>query len=437
MFAGGWTLEAAEAVCAGPQVGSSEILDLLASLVNKSLVMVEHGHYQEARYRLLETIRQYALEKLSESGEAEQSVISIWVISSHWPNALNRECRVPSRRHGSIDWKWSMTTSGRHEVVSGMRERVRAEAGLRVAGSLYWFWNTRGFIKEGSEWLERTLALSASQAPDDLVTRAKTLCKLGVLKFFDKARIEEGLALARTLGPSGRESMALAFLGLGACAFFQADYVRAQSLDEQGLKLFHELGYRWGICEALTYLGITNVALGDYPQAAVLLEELELARQAQDCNEISFALWNLGRVAIAQEDYGKATALFEESLAKYKEIKDYSGITLLLRDLGIAAIRTGDTQKATSCYKEALALYWELGHGDGIAMGLEQLAYIAVCLNSLNELSGCWGRRRRCGNQAVQPCGLSCSLSIRATWKSSVPSLPRPYWLTYGPKVAR
>jgi len=114
-----------------------------------------------------------------------------------------------------------------------------------------------------------------------------------------------------------------------------------------------------------------------------LEESLKLARQARDCNEIGFALWNLGRVAMAQEDYGKATALFEESMAKYKEIKDYSGITFLLRDLGIAAIRTGDTQKATSLYKEAFALFWELGYsgksfeGD-IAIGLEQLAHTAV-----------------------------------------------------------
>ena len=384
VFAGGWTLEAAEAVCAGPQVSSSEILDLLASLVNKSLVMVEQVQDREPRYRLLETIRQYALEKLSESGEAEP------IRNQHLGYFLTLAESAEPEMQGAEQKAWFDRLEVEHDNFRAVLRwsqksgAGRAEAGLRVAGSLYWFWNTRGYIKEGGDWLERTLTLSASQAPADLVTRAKTLCKLGVLKLFDETRIEEGLALARTLGPAGRESMALGFWGLGACASFQADFVRAKSLNEQGLKLFRELGNRWGICETMTSLGATNVALGDYQQAALLLgESLRLARQARDCNEIGYALLNLGRVAMAQEDYGKATALFEESLAQYKEIKNYGGTTLVLRDLGIAAIRTGDSLQASSYYKEAFALFWELGYsgksfeGD-IALGLEQLAHTAV-----------------------------------------------------------
>ena len=386
VFMGGWTLEAAEAVCAGtgaePQVRSEEILDILTSLVNKSLAMVVREHSQEPRYLLLETIRQYVLEKLSESGEGEP------IRNRHLDYFLTLAERAEREMQGADQKAWfdrleveqdNFRAALRWSLESG---EVRVEAGLRVAGSLCWFWFIRGYYREGSEWLERTLTLSTSQAPADLVTRAKALVKLGgYLITFDEARLEEGLALARTLGPAGRESVALGFCRLGELAYFQADYVRAKSLEEEGLKLFRELGHRWGICETLTGLGAANKALGDYQQAAVLLEEsLALARQARDGNEIGFALWQLGGLAKVLEDYGKATALLEESLAQYKEIKNFTGITFSLWELGGAAILKGDMQQATSCYKEALAQYWESGHGDGIAMGLEQLAYIAILL---------------------------------------------------------
>jgi non-specific serine/threonine protein kinase len=382
VFVGGWTLEAAEAVCAStgaePQVRPEEILDLLTSLVNKSLVMVAYELDQEPRYRLLETIRQYVLEKLSESGEGEP------IRNQHLGYFLKLAERAEQEMQGAEQKAWFDRLEVEHDNFrAALRWSLesggaRAEAGLRVAGSLWWFWDIRGYKGEGIDWLERTLTLSASQAPADLVTRAKALCELGVLKF-DPARLEEGLALARTLGPAGRESMALAFWSLGACVGFQADYVQAKSLEEEGLKLFRELGIPWGICDTLTFLGRVNIQMGDYQQAAVLLEEsLRLARQTRNGNEIGFALWHLGLVSMARGDYEQATPLLEESLAQYKEIKNYSGITYLLGDLGIAAIRKGDTQQATSCYKEALTMYWELGYERDTAVGLEQLAHAAV-----------------------------------------------------------
>jgi predicted ATPase len=383
VFMGGGTLEASEAICANvgaeAQVRPEEILDILTSLVNKSLVVVQHEQDREPSYRLLETIRQYVLEKLSESGEGES------IRNQHLGYFLTLAERAEREMHAAGQKAWfdrleeerdNFRAALRWSLESG---EAGAQAGLRLAGSLWWFWYIRTYWNEGVEWLERTLTLSASQVPADLATRAKALCMLGRLKTFDEARMEEGLALARTLGPAGRQSLAFAFWNLGVCVYFQADYIRANSLEEQGLKLFRELGDRWGICETLTSLGMTNIALGDYQQAAVLLEEsLSLARQTRDENEIGFALWRLGELAVAREDYGKATALYEESLAQYKEIKNYSGITLLLWELGNAAIHKGDTHQATSCYKEALAQYWESGHEYGISMGLEHLALAAV-----------------------------------------------------------
>ena len=379
VFAGGWSLAAAKAVWADKAYPEADILDLLGGLVNKSLVQVLRRQGRELTYRLLETIRQYLLEKLSESGEAET------IRDQHLGYFLTLAERAEGEMHG-VDQKACFDRlEGEHDnfraalTWSQKSGEGRAEAGLRVAGSLWWFWYMRGYIKEGCEWLEKFLSLSASQAPDDLVTRAKALCKLGWLKTFDEARIEEGLALARTLGPAGRESMALAFWGLGLSAFFQTDYIRAKSLEEQGLKLFRELGNRWGICVTLAYLGMINTALGEYQQAEILLEQsLQLARQARDGNEIGHSLWILGLAAMAREDYGKATALLEESLAQYKEIKNYPGITFLLSDLGRVAKSKGDPQQMASFYKEVLALHWELGYQSDLAWDLEQLARAAL-----------------------------------------------------------
>jgi predicted ATPase len=388
VFAGGWTLEAAESVCAcsgaEAQAGSGEILDLLDSLVNKSLVTVEHSQDREPRYRLLETIRQYALEKLSGSGEEQATR------DRHLGYFLALAERAEPEMQGAQQRAWFDRVELEHDNLraalgwSQKSGEAGAALGLRVAASLWWFWYVRGYYLEGSHWLEMTLASSASQNPADLLTRAKALCKLGWLKVFDAARFEEGLALARTLGPAGREAIGLAFWGLGVCAYFQADYTRTKSLQEQGLEIFREIGHRWGTGEMLTGLGITNMFLGDLQQAVVLLEEsLKLARQAGDANAIGYALWITGRLAMLREDYDKAAAALEESLARYREIQNYSGITYLLGDLGNAAIRKGDMQKAVACYKELLGLYlkmayWELGYMGDFAVGLEQLARAAV-----------------------------------------------------------
>ena len=380
VFAGGWTLVAAKAVSADAALSEADILDLLGRLVDKSLVLVIRRKGQEIRYRLLETVRQYAREKASESGEAGT------LRDRHLDYFLRLAARAGPELIGAEQAAWFDRLELEHDnfrlALGWSLEGGAAgpQAGLRLADSLWWFWFVRDYKKEGGEWMERALALSTSQASADLVTRANALAKLGWFAA-DEVRVREAaLALGRALGPAGRESVALALWGMGADAYYvQADFPLAKLLEEQSLELFRQFGHRWGMCETLTHLGMVMIAQGDHQQATVFLKEsLGLARKASDSNEIAFALWNLGLLAMARADYAQAQKLFEESEVLYREIKLSGESTELL--IGNAVLHKGDTWLAESIYKEALALYWEWGHARCIAEGLESLAHVAaVC----------------------------------------------------------
>jgi tetratricopeptide (TPR) repeat protein len=202
------------------------------------------------------------------------------------------------------------------------------------------------------------------------------LARLPFLRYLRTPPEKETLALGRSLGPAGRESVAFTLWGMGADAFYQDDYARAQSLEEQSLELFRELGNRWGVCEILTFLGRIRQAQGDLQQARVLLEEsLELARQARDSNEIAYALQSLGHLALARGDYVQAQTLFEKCLTQYSEVDLFGGGW---DNLATVALQKGDTRQATSWYKQTLALYWELGEPIHIAFILEDLAHVAI-----------------------------------------------------------
>ena len=367
VFVGGWTLEAAESVCE-----DSNMLDLLTHLVDKSLVAVDREHGDEPRYFLLETIRQYAREKLAESNETGP------VRDRHLSYFLSLAERAEPEVRGPEQLIWfdrleleldNFRTALEWSLEKGEKG---TEAGLQLASSLWWFSFMRHFQDQGRLLKQ---ALSVSNASTDPVKRARALVRLAWVNFYDAVASDEGLALARSLGAAGRESVAFALLGKAAWSIYQADYASGKLLAEKSLKLYRELGEQWGMCETLTWLGLGLLNKGDYQQAIAPLEEgLALARQTQDPNEIAFALWQLGRAAMPRKDYAQATRFMTESLAIYKELKVYGGVTFLLNDLGKAALEEGDDQRAIFHYKEFLALAWNWGYDRRIAEGLEQLA---------------------------------------------------------------
>jgi predicted ATPase len=347
VFAGGWTLEAAEAVCGGGSVEADQVLDLLTSLVDKSLVLAEM-HHGEARYRLLETVRQYGRDRLVESNEAAP------VRTRHrdWYLALAERAEPELRRASQDGWLHRLETE--HDNLRAALEWSRieeggAEAGLRLAGTLHVFWHMRGYWGEGRGWLERALA-RCGEAPVDYLPKA----------------LHGAAQLMRRLG----------------------DYDRAAPLCEKGLALSRELGDHRYAAWFLIHFGIVALQQSHYAEATRLFEEaLTLGRESQDQWWICLGLNHLAEVALREGNYVQAAGYFLESLTLARELGDKYLIAYILRYWGEVDLRRGNYEQAAARYTEGLTVSCELGarrETEGCIDGLAQLA----CANGNYEQAG-------------------------------------------------
>jgi tetratricopeptide (TPR) repeat protein len=375
VFAGGWTLEAAEGMCADEPVERWEILDLLSALVNKSLVLpedVENG----PRYRFLETVRQYARERLEMAGETAQ------MRDRHLAWCLALAEQAEPALVGAEQEVWLGRLEAEHDNVRAalawVRERSAVDLGLRLAGALWRFWSVRGYLSEGRQWLEAALAGEGAAAPE---ARAQALYGAGNLASSqgDHARSvalhEKALALWRELG--NRQGIAGSLNSLGNVAYQQGDYMQAAALYEESLALKRELGDKWSIAAALNNLGAVASEQGDYARAAALLEEsLVLKRELGDKQGIAASLNNLGNGVRQQGDYARAAALHAESLALKRELGDKQGIAYSLHNLADVAYLQGDYARAAALAEESLMLRRELEDKQGIANSLHSLGIV-------------------------------------------------------------
>jgi predicted ATPase/class 3 adenylate cyclase len=398
VFVGGWTLEAAEAVCAGVGSWESEagvdsptpnsqlptpILDGLAALVDKSLLKQGEGAAGEPRFTMLETIRAYALERLEQSGEAEtlrrrHAAYFLALAEAAEPQLFGPALRTRLRRlEAELDnlravLAWSLSAQG------------DVELGLRLAGALGVFWNRRGYTSETRAWLEGLLAPSAGAIPPLRASvRAKPLSWLGAALAFqgDYGRatplIEESLGLWREIGD--RDGMATALVYLGRMARDQGDYARAQTLEEQALALFMEQETAWGIGWALQSLGDVALDQGATVRATGFFQDaLDVFRHEGMKDTIAWSLLNLGRIAYVQGDLVRALRLFEESLALFRDLDYRDGVAQVLLDLARVARVQGDHNVAAERFAESLVLCREVENARDTVYCLAGLASIAA-----------------------------------------------------------
>ncbi len=378
VFAGGWTLEAAEAVCMGEGVETWEVLDLLTSLVEKSLVLYEE-QAGEGRYRLLETVRQYARDRLLEAGEAEV------VRQRHrdWFLALAERAEPELSRGSQTEWlEWlEREHDNLRAALAWSGAPVQVEAGLRLGGALGRFWQVRGYWREGREQVEGLLALPGAEART--AARANALRVAGLLASFQgdhgtaQALLEESVAIRRELG--SEEDTALALTQLGGAACERGDFAAARAPFEECLAVSRTLGYKEGIARSLLGLGAVAHAQGDHGTARALLEEsVAIFRQLGDKFHIAMALGDLGWVARHQGEYGEARALDEESLAIARELGNKLGTAHSLYELGMVAHAQADFGTARAHLEERLAICRELSHRHGVVENLEGLAAVAI-----------------------------------------------------------
>ena len=338
VFAGGWTLEAAEVVCTGDGVEARDVLDLLTQLVFKSLVLMDAQQGQHW-YRLLETLRQYGRYKLDESGEtaATQRRHLNWYLRL----AERAEPKlIGADQAGSLDRLEAEHDNLRAALEWGKVEEGEGESGLRLAGALWQFWYVRGHFSEGRGWLEAMLSRNRNASSS---ARAKALAGAGFL----------------------------------ACR--QGDYDGSIRLCTEGLALFRELGDLSGMGRGLYGLGMVAESQGDYGRAKMLFREsLALGRQVGEKWRMSASLNSLGEVARCQGDYAAARASYKESLALLREVEDKRGIAITLGNLGHVALYQGDYEGAALLFKEALGLAQQLVYKLGIAEYLAGLGGVSA-----------------------------------------------------------
>ena len=370
VFVGGWTLEAAEAVCGGDGIPEAEVLDHLAGLVDKSLVILEWPG-DAGRYRMLETMRQYATERLAESGETDR------LRQSHAGFFLALAEQAEPRLFGPEQDAWFARLETEHSnlriALEWLAAQEDAAQGLRLAGALWRFWEVRGHLAEGRSWLSEMLRLAGPDA--EAAARAKALLGTAVCAYYLRdfaaaaAQLSASLELFRAVGD--RQGTAHVLIYQGWMATDRGDFAAARILLDEGLAICREIGDRHGIAWALARLGLVAWWAGDLATAESLLKQgLALCRETND--QLGTAQWTylLGNVSYAKGDLDSAEALFEEAAPLCRAVGDRRDLGFVLIDLGSVAYDRGELEKGGCRLKEALALFRELGDPMGITFSL-------------------------------------------------------------------
>jgi tetratricopeptide (TPR) repeat protein len=378
-FAGGWTLEAAEAVCNATGDLTRDVLDGVASLIDNSLVQQVPVGDGEPRYTMLETIREYGLEQLQASGEADI------LRHQHALFFLRLTEEAEPELYGAGQEIWLARLERDHDnlraALGWARDSGESEPGLRLAAAVWWFWHVRGYWGEARDWLESTLARAATVGRT--AARAKVLAGTGDLAghrcdfSLACARLEESVAIWRELGDKRGLAQALRFLAVVYSS--QGGHAAARAVWEESLQLCREVGDPWELAMGLGMLGRLAIQQGDYATARPLLEEALAQRDAVgDKWVIAQNLNGLGDVARCEGGYAHAQALYEESLALSRALGSRGDITAgLLHNLGYVAHHQGDSQRAAALVTESLLLFRELGDRRGMAECAIGLAAIA------------------------------------------------------------
>ncbi len=335
VFGGGFTLEAAEAICIGKMVEAKDVLDLLAQLVSKSLVVVG-GTDREARYRMLETVRQYSQRKLDEFRETARTRERHRVYFVEFAEGVEPKLRGPEQ----APWleHLDMEHDNLRAALAWSVESGDTEGALRLSGALWWFWYVRGYHREGRQWLEDVLESSRGAPP----------------------------ALRRK-----------AHDGAGYLATDQGDYAAALSHFEESLAMHRAFSDKAGIAESLHGLGRVAWRQGDFQRAATLYEEALSFRNELGATAImALVLNSLATLTMAKADLPKAASLLKESLAVNREIGNRRGTAVATGNLGTVALRLGHYAEAGPLLRDALALRWELGDKRGIVSELMELGVL-------------------------------------------------------------
>ncbi|PWT97328.1 MAG: hypothetical protein C5B51_31635 [Terriglobia bacterium] len=378
VFWGGCTLEAAEAVCNTRQDLGSDIFDLMSSLLDKSLIQQRAQGDQEPRFAMLETIREYSLERLRDAGEEEATKRShaayCLVLAEEGIPELSEAERAAwlarcDLEHGNfraaLDWLF---------------QTGNLDWAFRVCLALFRFWDMREHLTEGRARLENLLKLAGAGFGDE---RAKVCLFLGAITtaqgdFAAAAHfLEQSLWFYKDAGD--QSGIAVSLNALAVTARDRGDYLTAQNYFEESLACWRILSDRVATARCLHNLANVAKVRGDYARARrAVLEAVEIFEELHDRSGIAWSLNQQGDIAREEGDVAASRAFYECALLAFREAGDRWGAARSLADLGSMACEQGDHSAAQAAYRESLEIFAAVGHRRGIARAWEGLACLAL-----------------------------------------------------------
>jgi predicted ATPase len=418
IFAGGWTLDLAETVCNSDGALQDKVFDSLETLLDNSLIKSIEAAHGEPRFSMLQTVHEYAWQRLLESGEAEP--VQCW----HAENflALAEQANLYARTINQREWIDRLEAEydnlrAAHEWFHQQPDRIPDD--LRLAGVMFLFWFARGRWTEARQWIDRTLQRPLPDGMSPQRAQVLNCAALLAVQQSDSVKavacLNESIAYTRPTGDRLNLAYALAIQGLamqsggdspsaralhaesialfralkdhwglgfalfldGMAAYWQGDYAAARAAYEESIILFRTIGDKWRAAGPLGRLGDLDFRLGKNAEARRLyLESLTLFREANDKSGIATSLNPLGAVALQENDLDQASAYYQEGLAINQELGDKQGMAWACVGLGMAAYRQRDYDQAESMLQRGLALLTDVGDDGGMAWVLQQKGYV-------------------------------------------------------------
>jgi predicted ATPase/transcriptional regulator with XRE-family HTH domain len=422
VFVGGCTLAAVEALCDAEDALGHDVLGGLTLLVEQNLVHQTEEPTGESRFRMLETVREYAIERLEAAGEAdavrarhaafylalaEAGEVGLRTAERHaWLEQSERE-------HDNLRaaLSWCLTSKPRGNGVDA------TETAVRLAAALGRFWSNRGYLRESRQWADRVLERAEHAPPSAALARVLFFAGDAAANQSDAAAVtllQRCVAVSRAAGSLPTVALAHAALGrialergdrdqalalhtdalrfardaadqwvlarvLAECgaSFLESDPALAQRACEESLAIWTALGDSWGIGMAVHALGYVLTRQGDFRRARALYEDhAARSNAAGDESDAATMHHSLGLLALQEGDYARALMHFDESLARWRRVGNLWWVASLLSYVGQVSQRQGDSHRAEACFREALSLYRETGNQSGVATILITLAIL-------------------------------------------------------------
>ncbi len=433
-FPGGFTMSAAEAVCNAYGDLQCEVVDGLESLLDKSLIKQAGTSHEEARFTMLETIREYALEQLDRLGETE----SIRLLHAEYYLALTERAEPELRGPQQVSWldRLEQEHDNLRSALRWTLDHGKPEIAARIGGGLWHFWYIRGYLGEGRGWLEEALEKGGDTLPSPikwLVYHGAGRLATGQSDYGQAtALLNEGLTIARTLGDPERTARSL--YQLAAVLMYKGDYERSWAIQEETLALYESIGSRWNVAVTIGFMGTLTLYQGDFEQATTLLRtSIAQLRELGEHWYVALELGSLCHAVRRQGDLEQAEAIANESIAIFRELGDKRAMDIALLCLADVARCRGDYSQARSLYREALELLSKMGDRHFIGLNLIGLAFLSLAEGQPGRSATIFGAvealRERAGSVMIPPADQAEYERALATLHSQLDEAPlRSAW---------